>query len=79
VTPGARRDQIGEVADGRLRVRLAAPAQEGRANDGLLKFVAKKLGVPRGAVTLVAGGHSRRKLLHVTGVNLDEARRRLDL
>jgi uncharacterized protein YggU (UPF0235/DUF167 family) len=37
------------------------------------------LGVPRGAVTLVAGGRSRRKLLHLTGVNLDEARRRLGL
>jgi uncharacterized protein (TIGR00251 family) len=79
VTPGARRSQIGEVADGRLRVRLAAPAQEGRANDELVEFVARTLDVPRGAVTLVAGGHSRRKLLHLTGVNLDEARRRLGL
>jgi uncharacterized protein (TIGR00251 family) len=79
VAPGARSSQIGEVADGRLRVRLAAPAQEGRANDELVKFVAKTLDVPRGAVTLIAGGRSRRKLLHLTGVNLDEARRRLGL
>jgi hypothetical protein len=58
---------------------LAAPATEGRANAELLKYVAKVLAVPRGAVTLVAGGRSRRKLLHLAGVNLDEARRRLGL
>ena len=68
-----------EVADGRLRVRLAAPPIEGRANDELIKYVAKVLGLPRGGVTLVAGARSRRKLLHLTGVNLDEARRRLGL
>jgi uncharacterized protein (TIGR00251 family) len=79
VTPGARRSEIGGLADGRLRVRLAAPAHEGRANDELIRFVARELGVRRDDVTVVAGGRSRRKLLHLTGVNLDEARRRLGL
>jgi uncharacterized protein len=79
VTPGARRTEIGEVAGGRLRVRVAAPAAEGRANDELLRHLALILGAPRAAVTLVAGARSRRKLLHLTGVNLDEARRRLGL
>jgi uncharacterized protein len=63
--------------DGRLRVRLAAPPVEGRANDALVRFVAEVLGVRRDDVTLVAGGRSRRKLLHLTGVTLPDARRRL--
>jgi hypothetical protein len=79
VTPGARRTEIGEVAGGRLRIRLAAPAAEGRANDELVKHLAQILDVQRAAVRLVAGARSRRKLLHLTGVNLDEARRRLSL
>jgi uncharacterized protein len=79
VTPGARRSELAGVADRRLRVRLAAPASEGRANDELIRYLARELGVRRQDVTVVAGGRSRRKLLHLTGVNLDEARRRLSL
>ena len=79
MTPGARRSELAGVADGRLRVRLAAPASEGRANDELIRYLARELGVRRQDVTVVAGGRSRRKLLHLTGVNLDEARRRLAL
>jgi hypothetical protein len=58
-------------------VRLAAPPVEGRANDALVRFLAVALGVPRGAVTVVAGTRSRRKLLHITGVTLADAERRL--
>jgi uncharacterized protein len=79
VTPGARRSELVGIADGRLRVRLAAPPVEGRANDALVRYVAGLLDVRRDEVTLVAGGRSRRKLLHVAGVTLSEARRRLDL
>jgi hypothetical protein len=67
------------VAGDRLRVRLAAPAVEGRANDELVRFVAETLGVRRGDVRVGAGRCSRRKLLAVTGVTLPEARRRLGL
>jgi len=79
VTPGAPRSELAGEADGRLRVRLAAPAVEGRANDELVRFVAAQLEVRRGDVQVVAGGRSRRKRLRVTGVTLPEARRRLGL
>jgi uncharacterized protein len=79
VTPGARRSELAGVADGRLRVRLAAPPVEGRANDALVRYVADLLGVRRDAVALTAGARSRRKLLTITGVTLPEARRRLGL
>jgi uncharacterized protein (TIGR00251 family) len=79
VTPGARRDQLAGVADGRLRVRLAAPPVEGRANDALVRYIADLLGVRRDHVAVVAGVRTRRKLLHLTGVTLPEAGRRLGL
>jgi len=79
VTPGARRSELAGVADGRLRVRLAAPPVEGRANEALVRFLAELLGVSREDVTVVAGGRSRRKLLRLTGVTVPEARRRLGL
>jgi uncharacterized protein YggU (UPF0235/DUF167 family) len=67
------------VSGDRLRVRLAARAIEGRANDELVRFLARALGVRRDEVIVVAGARSRRKLLSVRGVTLSEARRRLGL
>ena len=78
-SPGARHSEVAGVADGRLRLRLAAPAHEGKANAELVRFLAASLGVPRGTVSLVAGGSSRRKLVRVSGITPDEARRRLRL
>lgn len=79
MTPGARRNELSGVADGRLRVRLAAPPVEGRANEALVRYLAEVLGVRRDHVTVVAGGRSRRKLVHLSGVTLPEARSRLGL
>lgn len=79
MTPGARRSELVGVADGRLRVRLAAPPREGRANDELIRFLAATLGVPRRNVVLVAGDRSRGKLVHLSGVTQPDAERRLGL
>ena len=79
VTPGAPRSDVAGVIDGRLRLRLAAPAHEGKANAELIRFVADTLGVPRLQVELVTGATGRRKLLRVHGVTLEDARRRLRL
>ena len=78
-SPGARRSELAGVAEGRLRVRLAAPAHEGRANAELVRFLAALLDVPKGAVTVAAGASSRRKLVRISGLTVDEARRRLRL
>lgn len=77
--PGARCSELTGVADGRLRVRLAAAAIEGRANDELVRFLAATLGVPRRDVSVSAGARSRRKLVAVAGVTLADAKHRLGL
>jgi len=77
VKPGARRPGVvGEYA-GALRVAVSAPPDKGRANDEVLDVVAEALGVPRGAVRLLAGHASRDKSLEVDGLSADEVRRRL--
>ena len=50
-----------------LHVRVAAPPVDGAANDALVGFLAKTLGLPRSAVTLVAGERARVKRLRVVG------------
>jgi len=79
VTPGAPRSEVAGVADGYLRLRLAAPAHEGKANAELVRLVAEALGVPRRQVDIVRGATGRRKVIHVGGVTLEEARRKLRL
>ncbi|RXS93915.1 DUF167 domain-containing protein [Silvibacterium dinghuense] len=72
VTPRASRSKITgiyEDPDGaRVKIALAAPPVDGKANDALLAFMADVLGVPRSTVTLVAGDTSRSKRLRVAGI-----------
>ena len=75
VTPGASRSESAGVADGRLRIRLAAPAREGKANAELVRFLAELLGVTRKDVTVTAGSGGRRKLVHVAGMTREQAGR----
>jgi uncharacterized protein (TIGR00251 family) len=79
VTPGARASEIAGVADGHLRVRLAAPAHEGKANAELIRFIAETLGVARGDVRLAAGARGRRKVVRVRGTSVELVRRRIAL
>lgn len=70
VTPNARKSEIagwGEDEQGRriLLVKLAAPAQEGKANKELVRFMAEFLGCPKSAVSLLRGDSSRTKVLEV--------------
>jgi hypothetical protein len=65
VVPNARRTGADGLHDGALRVRLAAPPVEGRANARLLAWLADELGCARRAVRLQRGDHARRKAVEV--------------
>jgi uncharacterized protein len=73
LTPQARGvkriDGVLRSADGMpvLKVSVTAPPAEGRANEALTALLAKEWGLPRRDLTLVAGGKSRNKLIHIAG------------
>jgi uncharacterized protein (TIGR00251 family) len=77
VIPNARRDEIAGWVAGDLKVKVRAPALDGRANEALCEFVARELGLPRGAVALARGAKSRSKLLEVRGLAPQALRARL--
>ena len=77
LTPRGGRDQIDGWDGAVLRVRVAAPPAEGRANESMVRLVAKALGVPPSRVTLVAGAQSRTKVIEVDGLTLEEIRARI--
>jgi hypothetical protein len=78
LTPRAGRNAIdgwdGEI----LRARVAAPPVDGKANDALLRLLAKALDVAASGVVLVSGAQSRVKIVEVDGMTLDNIRSALD-
>lgn len=78
VQPRASKNELVEVRDGALKVRLTSPPVEGAANDLCREYIAKLLGVPRGDVQLVAGERSRHKRLLISGCAIDEVRKRIE-
>jgi uncharacterized protein len=65
VSPNARRTAADGLHDGALRIRLAAPPVDGKANDMLVAWVAEQLALPRRAVSLVRGQTARRKSVQI--------------
>jgi len=60
--------------DGALKIALTAPPVEGAANDALVAFLARALGVSRRAVRITAGHGSRRKRVEVAGATIASVR-----
>ncbi|MDR2173198.1 MAG: DUF167 domain-containing protein [Burkholderiales bacterium] len=67
VQPGAKRTEIQGHYDGALKVRLAAPPVDGKANQELLRFLADAFGVGLRTVTLEYGQSHRRKIVRIAG------------
>ena len=69
VQPGAKRTAISGVYGTSLKIALAAPPVDGKANKELCVFLAKKLGLAKSAVTLVSGQTSRDKVVFLPGID----------
>lgn len=71
--PGAKRSSVAGLHGDALKVRVAAPPVEGKANEALAAFVADALRLPRRKVSIVKGESSREKLLLVADPGVDPA------
>lgn len=67
IQPGAKKTEFAGLHGDALKIRLAAPPVDGKANEALVRFLADVLDLPKSAVTLKSGQTSRRKVLEVTG------------
>jgi uncharacterized protein (TIGR00251 family) len=74
VQPRASKDEIAGVMDGALKVRLQAPALEGRANEALCEYLASLLKTPKSAVRILSGERSRIKRVEIRGVSEQQIR-----
>jgi uncharacterized protein len=71
VQPGAKRSEIVGLHGDALKIKLAAPPVEGRANEALMKFIAELFDVPMRNVELKQGEQSRRKVVAIVGSSLN--------
>ena len=65
----SRNEIIADPASEQLKVRITAPPVDSAAYNALPKFIAKSLGVPPSAVSLIRGEKSRNKTLLITGTD----------
>lgn len=77
IQPGAKSTEVAGLHGDALKIRLAAPPVDGKANAALIAFVARRLGLGRAAVSLKSGETSRRKVVEVIGAPADTAQRLL--
>lgn len=79
IQPGAKKTEVVGLHGAALKLRLAAPPVDGKANAALLSFLADRLDIPKAQLALVAGQTSRSKRVAVSGVSCTEVAARLQV
>ncbi len=77
VVPRASRTQIMGVKEGAIRLRVAAPPVDGRANEACLEFFARLLGTAKSNIRILRGHQNKKKTLLVEGIGPDQLSQRL--
>lgn len=77
VQPGAKRTLVKGEHGERLKIALASPPVDGKANAELQKFLSHRLDLPRSAVKLTAGEKSREKRIELSGIDPETVLKRL--
>lgn len=75
--PGAKQDQIAGALGERLKVRVSAPPEGGKANRAIAALLAEQLGVRASDVAIARGQSNAEKVVRVRGLSADEVRARL--
>jgi len=77
VLPRSSKDEIVEKKGGVYKIKLTAPAIEGKANKALLKLLAKKLGLPKREIRIISGERSRMKSIRIDRLTLEQVKKLL--
>ena len=77
VVPGSSRTALSGILDGMVKIKVAAPAEKGKANRCLIEFLAKKFGVKKSAVKIVAGETKPVKQVRISGMSAEALQRKL--
>jgi uncharacterized protein (TIGR00251 family) len=79
IMAGSSKTAVCGVLDGMLKVKVSAAPEKGKANQGLIEFLAKELGVKKNAISIVSGTRNPIKRVQVLGISAEELLKRLRL
>jgi len=77
VVPRSSKNEISGPYGQAVKIRLTAPPVEGKANEALIEFLAKRLDVPKRKLEILSGASSRNKMVCVLGLTPQELKARL--
>jgi len=77
IVPNAKIDIVTGEHGGAIKIKLRAPAVEGKANAALRNFLARQLQISERQIVLEHGHNSRQKIIRTDGLSVEEVRRRL--
>ena len=78
VQPNAKRNEVLGFAEGILRLKIAAPPVEGKANKELVSFLSKTLGINKSSITIDRGHTSKVKIVTILGLDRDQIYERIE-
>jgi uncharacterized protein (TIGR00251 family) len=78
VQPNAKRNEVLGFAEGILRLKIAAPPVEGKANKELISFLSKTLGINKSSITIDRGHTSKVKIVTILGLDRDQIYERIE-
>ncbi len=70
IQPRSSKDEIVDMHEGRLKIKISAPPVHGKANERLTEVLAKALGVPKSSVEIARGASSKLKTLKIYGIDM---------
>lgn len=79
VQPKAQQDEILGIKGGRLRLRVKAPPQNGKANQACISLLAKIMGITKKEIKLISGAKAREKMFFIQNMKLDDLKEKLGI
>ena len=76
--PNARQNEVLGFEEGILRLKIAAPPVDGKANKELIAFLSKRLGISKSSITIDRGQTSKSKVISIIGLARDQIYERIE-
>ncbi len=76
--PGARRNAIVGIHDGRLKVSVVPAPENGKANLAIVQLLSAQFGLSRSQIAVQSGASSKKKVCRIAGISSDELQRRIN-
>lgn len=77
VVPNARRSELAAISQDEVRLKVQAPAQDGKANAELIRLLAQLIDCHKSSIAIKRGEKSRNKIIEIAGVSPEEVGRKL--